>query len=144
MKQTISLCLLSLSCSAFGQGIDVNMVDAAPQAMTSGPAWGAINQTNVYNPASAASAAAGAEVTPAPPGKRSIPFGRRSGLASMDKRDVAACSPAPPGTGPLANPNTLQRFLGSTQFDQLAKSVPIAPGYMPSFVNLKSATQQNS
>jgi len=103
------------------QVINFAAVAAAPAPTVTGPAFGATNETDVYNSNAAAASA-------------SIAVADNSTVVS--KRGVTDdCAPQPDGYGPTPFPNTVWGFQNYPVFDSVAINALAPWGYQKSFTD---------
>jgi hypothetical protein len=133
----VALSALTLS-HAIPQGIDFDLVLAAPKPTTVSQDIGAVSQIVSINTAAlVAQATAVSSVTVSPNGVA-------TGKVSSPKRDVearAACAPQPAGAAdaPAYSPDTASAFRAQGSFKSIATSAPVPSGYSKVFDGLSGS-----
>ncbi|GAM83182.1 hypothetical protein ANO11243_011680 [Dothideomycetidae sp. 11243] len=115
------------------QGIDFDLVDAAPTVVVQGAPLAAAETAAApsYDAQAAAAAAAGDPIT---------------SLAARDvvKRAAPTCTSLPTGYGPVSNPDTAAAFQSNPVYAQTAQKAIVPDGYSLSFSSLTGATSAST
>ncbi|KAH0423407.1 hypothetical protein CcaCcLH18_12189 [Colletotrichum camelliae] len=121
-------------------GIDFDVLDAAPEPTKVGPAVGVASETATYNVASA-SAAAAADATQNPV---SPPDSTLAARDNPSPNNSGCTKTEPIGAGYTSTPDTYDAFMANTTYDNIANTPPKIDGYDRVFVALSRAIESPS
>ncbi|PQE04650.1 Galactose oxidase protein [Rutstroemia sp. NJR-2017a BBW] len=116
------------------QSIDLNTIDALPDAAVVKPPVAVESDTPSIQPSAAATSIAAAVVTSTAQRRNFLDV-----IGAKQKRD--ACAVQPDGYGPVSSPDTADGFLNDQTYSSVANAASVPPGYSVAFSNLQGSSQ---